>query len=72
MALSLLYSVEKTSFADGPTWLITRNQNFGGKIETTARALVGLFFSGLCCGKAMVAYTKPQQRKKEESEQLRG
>ena len=30
------------------------------------------FFSGLCWGKAMVTYTKPQQRKKEESEQLRG
>ena len=26
----------------------------------------------LCRGKAMVVYTKPQQRKKEESEQLRG
>ena len=26
----------------------------------------------LCWGKAMVAYTKPQHRKKEESEQLRG
>ena len=31
-----------------------------------------LFFSGLCCGKAMVAYTMPQHRMKEESEQLRG
>ena len=30
------------------------------------------FFSELCLGKAMVAYTKPQQRKKEESEVLRG
>ena len=30
------------------------------------------FFSGLCRAQAMVAYTKPQQRKKEESEQLRG
>ena len=30
------------------------------------------FFSELCWGKAMVAYTKPQQRKKEESERLRG
>ena len=30
------------------------------------------FFSGLCWGKAMVAYTMPQQRKKEESERLRG
>ena len=29
-------------------------------------------FSGLCWGKAAVAYTKPQQRKKEESERLRG
>ena len=30
------------------------------------------FFSELCLGKAMVAYTKPQQWKKEESERLRG
>ena len=31
-----------------------------------------LFFSELCWGKAMVAYTMPQKRKKEESERLRG
>ena len=31
-----------------------------------------LFFSEFCWGKAMVAYTMPQQRKKEESERLRG
>ena len=31
-----------------------------------------LFFSELCWGKAVVAYTKPEQRKKEESERLRG
>ena len=30
------------------------------------------FFSELCWGKAMVAYTKPQQWKKEESERIRG
>ena len=30
------------------------------------------FFSDLCWGKAMVAYTMPQQRKKEESKRLRG
>ena len=30
------------------------------------------FFSELCWGKAMVAYTMPQQRKNEESERLRG
>ena len=30
------------------------------------------FFSELCWGKAVVAYTMPQQRKKEESERLRG
>ena len=30
------------------------------------------FFSELCWGKAMVGYTKPQLRKKEESEKLRG
>ena len=32
--------------------------------------VVGL--SELCWGKAMVAYTKPKQRKKEESGRLRG
>ena len=31
-----------------------------------------IYFSELRCGKTMVAYTKPQQRKKEESERLRG
>ena len=31
-----------------------------------------VFFSELCWGKAMLAYTMPQQRKKEESERLRG
>ena len=30
------------------------------------------FFSELCYGKDMVAYTKPQQMKKEESGKLRG
>ena len=30
------------------------------------------FLSELCGGKAMVANTQPQQRKKEESERLRG
>ena len=30
------------------------------------------FFSELCWGKTMVAYTMPQQRKKEESKRLRG
>ena len=30
------------------------------------------FFSELCWGKAMVAYTKPQQWKKEERRRLRG
>ena len=33
---------------------------------------IAIFFSGLCRGKAMVAYTKPQKKKKEESEKLRG
>ena len=31
-----------------------------------------IFFSDLCQGMAMVAYIKPQQRKKEESKRLRG
>ena len=30
------------------------------------------FFSELCCRKGMVAYTMPQQRKREESKRLRG
>ena len=30
------------------------------------------FFSELCWGKAVVAYTNPQHRKKKESERLRG
>ena len=30
------------------------------------------FIELVCWGKAMLAYTKPQQRKKEESERLRG
>ena len=34
--------------------------------------LTTFFFSELCWGKAMVAYTMPQQRQKEESERLRG
>ena len=34
--------------------------------------VVVVFLSELCWGRAMVAYTKPQQRKKEESERLRG
>ena len=29
-------------------------------------------FSGLCCGKATVAYTTPKRKKKEESAWLRG
>ena len=31
-----------------------------------------VYFTGLCRGKAMVAYTKSQQRKKEGNEKLRG
>ena len=34
--------------------------------------IVNTFFSELCWGKAIVAYKKPKQRKKEESETLRG
>ena len=30
------------------------------------------YLSELCLGKVIVAYTKPQQRKKEESKRLRG
>ena len=31
-----------------------------------------IIFCEVCCGKAMVAYTKPQHRNKEENERLRG
>ena len=34
--------------------------------------LRSFFFDELCWGKTRVAYTMPQQRKKEESERLRG
>ena len=40
--------------------------------ETPLLCLFLLFFSELCCEKVMVAYRKPQQRKKDESERLRG
>ena len=36
------------------------------------RTVSFFFFCELCWGKAMVAYAMPQQRKKEESERLRG
>ena len=46
---------------------------FGGsKQEICLIVYTVLFFSELCWGKAMVAYTKPQQRKIEESEWLKG
>ena len=41
-------------------------------LEIKVRVIHKIFFSELRWGKAMVAYTKPQQRKKEESERLRG
>ena len=40
--------------------------------EVKAGNLFFLFFSEICWRKAMVAYTMPQQRKKEESERLKG
>ena len=44
------------------------------KLFVTGRKdiLLLVFFSGLCQGKAVVAYTLPQQLKKEESGWLRG
>ena len=38
----------------------------------SAVMILSCFFSELCWGKATVAYTKLQQRKKEESKRLRG
>ena len=37
-----------------------------------AKELFRVVLPSRCIGKALVAYTKPQQRKKEESERLRG
>ena len=42
------------------------------QVEVVRPYLFFHFFSELCLGKAMVAYTKPQQWKKEERERLRG
>ena len=41
-------------------------------IDLRCKKLQNVGLSELCWGKAMVAYTKPQQGKKEESERLRG
>ena len=41
-------------------------------IQMQVSPITTVFFSELCWGKAMVAYTMPQQRNKEESEGLRG
>ena len=38
----------------------------------TSKQIFQHFFSESCSGKAMLAYTEPQRRKKEESEGLRG
>ena len=46
------------------------NYNFGISVLSFLRS--SFFFSELCWGKAMVAYTMPEQRKEEESERLRG
>ena len=46
---------------------------FLSETRATKKYLLAHFFSSeLCLGKVMVAYTKPQQRKKEESKRLRG
>ena len=41
---------------------------------SSSQIFIGFYFFpyGLCWGKVMVAYIKPQQRKKKESEKLRG
>ena len=46
--------------------------NFHPVILTNGKAKCSFFLRELCLGKAMVAYTKPQRRKREESERLRG
>ena len=40
--------------------------------QETTHIQVAIILSDLCWGKATVAYTKPQKRKKEESKKLRG
>ena len=41
-------------------------------VKETGNVFNFFFFDELCQERVMVAYTKPQKRKKEESEQLRG
>ena len=48
------------------------NKTVKFKLGFALKRLNQHIFNGLCRGKAMVAYTKPQQRKKKESERLRG
>ena len=53
----------------------TKINSFYSKISLLTELLTAnlvFFFSELCWGKATVAYTMPQQRKKEESKRLRG
>ena len=41
-------------------------------LRELAKVFILMFFNELCLGKATVAYTKPQQWRKEESKRLRG
>ena len=51
----------------------SNNYNKAIKIDNQSINLTSCFlFSELCPGKAIVAYTKPQQWKKEESGRLKG
>ena len=65
MYIEILKAIEKAQ----ATWLRWSDEVASIPDE---KIVIIIFFIELCWGKAMVAYTKPQQRKKEESEQLRG
>ena len=49
-----------------------RQNSFSRLLRRSEDKMSYFLFSELCRGKAMVAYTKHQQRKKEENKQLRG
>ena len=67
MSVSLLQSLELSK----AFYVAFASLNFS-ELPLFSRLFIFSFFSGLCRGKAMVAYTNPQHRKKEESKQLRG
>ena len=51
---------------------ITNEKNISTNRETNAKKTTSGIFSESCWEMTMMAHTKPQERKKEESERLRG